>query len=71
MCPASSLYDSNTDDDDDSDEDNYDSDGFPLSQRTISLDDIAAQGQYVLLLHPMTATPPMTTPAVMHRHSGL
>jgi len=44
-CPAPSLYDSNTDDDDDSDEDdNYDSDGFPLSRRTISLDDIAAQG---------------------------
>jgi len=44
-CPALSLYDSNTNDDDDSDEDdNYDSDGFPLSRRAISLDDIGAQG---------------------------
>ena len=44
-CPAPSLYDSNTNDDDDSDEDdNYDSDGFPVSRRASSLDDIAAQG---------------------------
>jgi len=45
MCPAPSLYDSNTNDEDDSDEDdNYDSDGFPLSQRASSLDDIVTQG---------------------------
>ena len=38
-CPAPSPYDSNTDDDDDIDEDDdYDSDGFPLSQWTISPD---------------------------------
>jgi len=44
-CPAPSPYDSNTDDDDDSDEDDdYDSDGFPLSRRTISPDNIVAQG---------------------------
>jgi len=44
-CPAPSLYDSNTNDDDDSDEDdNYDSDGFPLSRRASSRDDIATQG---------------------------
>ena len=71
-CPAPSLYDSNTNDEDDSDEDdNYDSDGFPLSRRATSLDDIVTWGQYVLLLHSMIATPLMTTPAVMPRHSGL
>jgi len=44
-CPAPSPYDSNTVDDDDSDEDDdYDSDGFPLSRKTISPDDIVAQG---------------------------
>jgi len=44
-CPAPSLYDSNTIDDDDSDEDDdYYSDGFPLSLKTINLDDIVAQG---------------------------
>jgi len=43
-CPAPSPYDSNTVDDDDSDEDDdYDSDGFPLSWKTISPDDIVAQ----------------------------
>ena len=44
-CPGPSLYDSNTNDEDDSDEDNnYDSDGFPLSRRATSLDDIVTQG---------------------------
>jgi len=44
-CPAPSLYDSNTNDEDDSDEDdNYNSDGFTLSQRATSLDDIVTQG---------------------------
>jgi len=44
-CPAPSLYNSNANDEDDSDEDdNYDSDGFPLSRRATSLDDIVTQG---------------------------
>jgi len=44
-CHTPSLYDTNTNDDDDSDEDdNYNSDGFPLSQRASILDDIVTQG---------------------------